>query len=335
MTAGATIESTPGARRGAAGGALALRPSLTIRIALAIGIGLVAGLLSAQGVYASPVPQPDFFVLWRATTMVLGAANPYELIVPMPGADLFQTFFAYPLPAIGLALPFVWLSPEAATVAFIGCSSALFAYAITRDGFMRLPALLSVPFVLAMRSGQTSIGAVALGILPLAGGLAVMKPNLGLALFAWCPRWRTVIYGGALLAGSVLVAPEWPRWWLASIRHSPNYHPPILLFGGVVVLLALLRWRDPGARLLVAMAVIPHALFFYDDLTLWLIPRTHRETMLLTWCSWLAYGGWFATSYDVTAQAFDIRRMGPWILWCLYVPCLVMILRRPNTPHAL
>jgi hypothetical protein len=202
--------------------------------------------------------------------------------------------------------------------------------AITRDGFHRVPLIFSAPFFVVCQAAQTSAVTLALALIPAAAGLTVMKPNLGLALFVRAPAFRTAIVGGALLIGSVVVAPEWPNHWRALLGTTPNYRSAVMVMGGPVALAALLRWRNPEARLLLAMALIPHALFFYDELPLWLIPRTQREAMTLTRWSWVAYGAWLFTSYDATLGTADLRDMAQWLVPCLYIPAAVMVLRHPH-----
>ncbi len=265
-------------------------------------------------------------MLWNAAHIVLDGGDPYKLMW-FSKVPALNTPFNYPLPAIGMGLPFVWMRQENAAIAFVACSAALLGLALTADGFARVPILFSVPFVFAAQLSQTSFLILALGLVPAAAGLTVMKPNIGLALFAWRPRLRTVIVGGALLVGTLIVAPTWLSEWLSFIGRSPTHHAPILGVGSVA-LLALLRWRRPEARLLVAMALVPHGLYFYDELPLWLVASTRREAMLLTGTSWLGWLGWVATSNGPTGPQF--RDIAPWLVASLYLPCLIMILRRPN-----
>jgi hypothetical protein len=184
------------------------------------------------------------------------------------------------------------------------------------------------------RLGQTSAMTMALALIPAAAGLTVMKPNLGMALFVREPRWRTVSYGAALVLGSIIISPRWPAEWLRVISTTPNHYAVVGSAGGALMLLAVLRWRTHEGRLLLAMSVIPHALYFYDELPLWLVARTHREALLLTWCSWAGLGGWVLTSYDRNTGALDFRGMAAWSTWLLYLPCLIMVLRRPNEGYA-
>src|SRR5262249_8132815 len=154
---------------------------------------------------------------------------------------------------------------------------------------------------------QTSFLILALALIPAAAGLTVMKPNIGLALFAWRPRLQTILFGGLLILGTVVISPHWPIEWLGWVRNSPSHCARVFGVGGVA-LLALLRWRRPEARLLLAMAFIPHGLYFYDELPLWLVASTRREALALTGASWLGWLGWVATSAGPS-----FRDIAPWM----------------------
>jgi hypothetical protein len=96
------------------------------------------------------------------------------------------------------------------------------------------------------------------------------------------------------------------------------------------MLLALLRWRRPEARLLLLMSCIPQFPFFYDQLALWLIPQSRRETLNLTWCSHAAFVAWFVLSFDWESGMVVMSTAAPYVLALLYIPCLIMVLRKPN-----
>jgi hypothetical protein len=139
--------------------------------------------------------------------------------------------------------------------------------------------------------------------------------------------WRGALAAAAVLALSFLVLPTWVGDWRAGLGKL-DYHPaPILTFPGALAALALLRWRRPEARLLVAMACVPQLLFFADQLPLWLIPRTKRETMALSACSLAAFLGWFVL---LKPGDYYVMKAAPWVTSFLYLPALVMVLRRPN-----
>src|SRR6185437_16309134 len=128
------------------------------------------------------------------------------------------------------------------------------------------------------------------------------------------------------------VRPAWPLHWWPIARTSSYVKSPVLSFAwfAPVLLLAALRWRTPEGRLLLAMAILPQAPFAYDQLALWLIPRTHRESLLLTYCSWLQLAAWLAFTFDWRSGVVVLTSQAPYLIAGLFLPCLVMVLRRPN-----
>jgi hypothetical protein len=96
---------------------------------------------------------------------------------------------------------------------------------------------------------------------------------------------------------------------------------------GPVILLALLRWRRPEARLLVALAFVPQLLFWADQLPLFLIPRTRGETKALFLCTAAGFLIWYVQFWDNPAY---VLAAAPYVLASAYIPCVIMVLRRPN-----
>ncbi len=137
----------------------------------------------------------------------------------------------------------------------------------------------------------------------------------------------------ALTAVSVLVWPTWPWAWLPNLREATYTIAPVTLTGGGLALLALWKWRRPEARLLATMACVPHTMLPYETLPLFLVPQTWREACVL-----LA-GTAFAVALHRTGEPYVspeawVAASGGWIIWCVYLPCLVMVLRRPNVGDA-
>jgi hypothetical protein len=150
----------------------------------------------------------------------------------------------------------------------------------------------------------------------------VAKPN----------RWA--IYGGVLLlAAAFIVQPHWVESWRgalagASMERAKGYFyvAPVVMPGGFVALAALARWRRVEARVIVAMACVPHTILLYEAVPLFLVPRTLREAELLVFLSYvvlalLPHTSSFTNDLDVSAR---------WITLLLYIPATLMVLRRPN-----
>ena len=65
---------------------------------------------------------------------------------------------------------------------------------------------------------------------------------------------------------------------------------------GSFLWLSVLRWRQPEARLLLAMGAVPQLLFFADQLTLFLVARNRREAVLFTAAGAVVGSIWVASS---------------------------------------
>lgn len=303
------------------------RPRLAARVAIAMLFALAAGAICWRAQYVAHALGGDNLMIWRAAHIVLDGGDPYRLMWWMELPAL-HTPFNYPLPAVAMGLPFVWLRQQTAAIAFVATSAALLGFAITRRNLDRIAILFSVPFIFAAQLSQTSFLILALALLPATAGLTVMKPNIGLALFVWRPRWWAVFSGGLLLVGTIVISPEWPAEWLALVRSSPTHSAPIATGIGALALLAVLRWRRPEARLLIAMTLIPHGLYFYDELPLWLVASSRREALVLTGASWIGWVLWLATSEGSGAPRLHDAAL--WLVASIYLPCLWLVLRRPN-----
>ena len=125
----------------------------------------------------------------------------------------------------------------------------------------------------------------------------------------------------------------WPGWltaWRATLASAPHVVAPVTRLGGPLLLLALLKWKRPDARLLLAMACVPHTAVLYETIPLFLIPETWLEAWLLWVMALLAFGAqWLAGPY--TSQTDYWASGARWIVLLMYLPCLVMVLRRPNS----
>lgn len=284
------------------------------RLAITTAIGLLSAILSYLH-KTTAGHAADFMWPYLGAKLFLAGSNPYAGIMAGIPYDFDAPLF-YPLPTILLILPFTYLPPVAAGALFFGLSSALLAWALTQDGmYWRLLTFLAAPYWIALTSNQWSPILTAIMLLPSLHALAILKPNLGLPIFIALPRLRPILIGTTLLGLSILLLPSWPFDWLHNTRASR--HPaPFTIFPGVLLLAALLRWRDYRARLLLALAVVPQRLLFYDQLMLWLVARTPKESLLLTLCSWLAVAGILFSGHSER-----------WVICAVYLPALICVLR--------
>ena len=148
----------------------------------------------------------DFFQNWVNARALARGADPYVVGCPVtpPCADARQY---YPATAGVAVLPLAAIPAGAAAVLFVGLSAGVLGFAIARTGAWRAPMLLSWPFIVAVDGGQWAPLLVAAALLPGMRWLYPVKPQLGLALFAWRPSWRAVLLGLALLAVSLALMP--------------------------------------------------------------------------------------------------------------------------------
>jgi hypothetical protein len=296
---------------------------LRTRLLLAAGTGVFGGALAAHTQIMNGPYGGDFRVVWVAARSILHGADPYGFSATGTVPDLAQRFF-YPLPAALFGVPFAWLAPAIAAVCFAAASATFLMFAMTRDGFARVPFVLGIPFILASKISQTTPLITALALTPALAGLSLLKPNLGAAFLARSWRPGAVLACGALCVAAFIAFPDWPALWLATVRSSTVHEAPFRTSVGALGALSILRWRRPEARLLLVMTLIPHGLAFYDEIPLWLVANSRREAMMLSLFSWLGCLAWLTLG--------DARFMhsGPWSTTFLYLPATAMVLRRPN-----
>jgi len=308
------------------------RPALTNRLLVATAIGIVGGIVAAIRFIRAPLHSSDFGNAWFGAAALRHGADPYGLLGPGLQFEWPWRLY-YPVTSMVVALPLSFLDELTATFLFVAISSALLAFALTADGWYRLPLFLSWPFVIAAAAGQWSPILTAAVLLPSLGWILIAKPNLGAAIFASTSSERlqkTAAIGGALiLAFSLVWFPGWPREWLTVIEQQRHMSAPIVRPGGVFVLLALLKWRRPEARLIVALACVPQTNSWYEALPLLLVPSNLRESLILSFLSTL---GFFLPPYVMTARnelEFNAQ-MGSLMVAICYLPATLMVLRRPN-----
>jgi hypothetical protein len=297
------------------------------RIAGAIAIGAVAAVVSG---FLLPLTHgADFAQFHFHARKWLQGGDAYSGGFPvLRGSRVVPEPCFYPFPALLVVAPFALLPLGAAVAAFVGVSAALLAYAVIGRCPERLPLFLGPGFFVALVLGQWSPIITATVLLPVLGWLCVLKPNLGLAVTASNPNKTAIIGGGVLLVATLLLQPNWPAEWLRNLHSMPPHPMPIRLPGGFLILIALLRWRRPEARLVAAMACVPQLMYFADQLPLWLVAKTRRETMVL---SAMSASAWIASMIiNIQAGRQPAFSSVPFVLAGVYLPVLIMVLRRPN-----
>lgn len=319
-------------------------PSLVRRSLLALLIAMIAGgfVWFTHRSMMQESLSPDSLALWRGARIVLDGGNPYDVATwhTMPAGDSDPEAWReaieplyYPLPALIVWAPFALGSFLAGSIAFCSLGAFACAFALSRGGLHRVWLCGGVPFIVALRFGQWSTWLVAAAALPLLGFLLPAKPNLGLPLFLARPSRVATASAFALVAVSMMVMPSWPVAWYAAItgpfRETVPHPMPVTQFAGagVLVLLALLRWRRPEGRLIALMACVPQLPFWADQLPLATVAESRREVIWSVVAGHIAFLAWFAFARKVEMY---VPVMAPYALAGTYLPALFMVLRRPN-----
>jgi hypothetical protein len=279
--------------------------------------------------FDKPLGGSDFDQLWQSARALLAGQDPYAVIGPGDPAR-FQYPLFYPLTAALVAVPFTPLSFQLARLVFAAVAGGVLGYAFGKHRPWLWPTFFGVPFMLAARNVQLSPLLTAAILLPWLGWLAAAKPNFGLVMLAGSGSRRAILIllsgSGALLVLSLALRPDWPWEWRAALATADHFRPLILRPGGVIMLMALLRWWDPDARLLLALALVPQTGLFYDALPACLVARTRMQAAAIAFCTQIA--GVYATTLRAPEFAEASWKTGTLVLWGALVPPLVVVLRR-------
>ncbi len=309
-------------------------PTLHWRWALAVAMGLGVALYVVARAHAFPRWVADIDQSWVGARALLHGQNPYVAVGPSGTAMYLPWPLFYPLPALLFIVPFTALPLDLFRPVFFGVSSAWLAFAVTRRGYWGLAIFASATFLGAVASGAWEPLLVAAALTPGAAALYVAKPNVGLALASALPARRATLIGvgvaAALCVISVIVRPGWISDWRHALASGTHFAGPLRRPGGIIALAALAKWRRAEARLVLTLAAVPQTLMVQAALPLLLVARSRIEIVLLALLSFVPYlVQLHAARQNVPFQILT-ERTGTWIALCLYVPCVIMLLRRPN-----
>lgn len=276
----------------------------------------------------------DFTYVWFGARAVLRGLNPYTAI---RAADVpYEARFYYPLTAAVLGVPLSWLRVNVAAAMMIAITGGLSAFALTRRAWWPLLILLSAPAYVACLSGQWSFLLVLAALVaPALGPAAAVKPNLALAMLLRHSTRRALVVaivgGGVLLAISLAIRPSWPLDWWRTLRDpgARQYRIPALTIEGLPLWLALARWRHTDARLVLGMAFVPQAGFFYDQLPLLLVAKSRTQLLALVVMSHVAAFIPTVILPDHSTPAALSRSLMRYVIVGLYWPALLLVMRRP------
>jgi hypothetical protein len=271
----------------------------------------------------------DAGIFHDATAALLRGDDPYRWIATHRPQPLY-----YPLPALLILAPLGWLPQAVFHVVWSAIGGALLGLAASRRPGLA-PVLLSAAFMSAAVEGQWSPVLTAGVVLPGLAALWIAKPSLALPLGVGWPfairEHRPAIIGSILLlALSLAILPSWPAAWLEAVSGS-THHAPVMRPGGFLLLLAWLRWRQPEARLLGTLALIPHTVGLYEVVPLFLCCRSKWEGYALAGLTYLAA---FLAPHR-PGMSLTVGAEGwPVMLLLVYLPALALTLRpawRPST----
>lgn len=292
-------------------------------------IGATLALLAMIRTIQAPAGVMDLDQLWQAGQALRAGLDPYQVIGPGQPYE-FRWPFYYPFTGALFGIPLSWLPLPAARVGLVMLGGALFGYAIGKTRPDLWPLLLSWPFISASRVGQWSPYFAAALLLPAVGAVAVLKPNLALVLLAGARErklWWVVAGSLLVLLGiSLAIRPDWPLAWREQLAAAEHFKPLVFRPGGFLMLAGLLRWRDPDARLIVALSLVPQTGMSYEALPALTVARTRVEALGLTVLSQLALGGTAFTASE--PFALESWQIGTLTLWFILFPALALVLRR-------
>lgn len=288
-----------------------------------------------------PTWPTDFDQLWFAARALRTGENPYDVVGPGRAFAWDWPLF-YPLPAVLAAVPFSWLPVTWARVAFATAAAGTLGFAIGPRLAVLWPMALSAAFLMSAARTQWSPFVLAAAWLPALSILAIAKPTIGLAslaphLHARLLRDRStrrtamtwVAAASAVLILSLVLRPTWISDWRSAIATATHIKPPVASFPGWLLALAALRWRRPEARLLLVMACVPHTPSVYDLLPLFFLCRTLRDSLSLALLTHLGFWGNIVLGGGTTFDAYA-EGLARVLMVAVYLPALVMVLRRPN-----
>ncbi len=301
------------------------------RVVVAVGIGLAAGFLGWRARASGAGNYSDFDLLWIAARFARAGRDPYQALPAMGSLPLY-----YPLPAVLVVLPFAAAPMVVAYALFAGIGAGLMAYAVTAVGWWPLVTMLGYAATQSITLGQWSLASTAIAVLPGLAWLAIVKPTTaGAVAVAYLPRsirGRALIVnlaiGAILMTASFVILPNWVSEWRAGLHTAHHYTMPITYPLGVPLVLALLRWRRPEARLIFFLALAPQSLIPYDTAPLALVVRTKFEAIAFVLLGALEQYLFDSGVSRDAAVAFHAN--APTVLLLMYLPALVMVLRRPN-----
>ena len=308
------------------------RPSVAARVTFALLVAALSAAFAwvlARNTGANYVA--DFDQIWWAARLVLHGQDPYAVINgSRPG---FPFHYFYPMPATWAAIPLAGLDVYAARVTFAAASGAVFAYAVTRERWLPAVAVASQSYWSCVYLVQWTPIIAAAAVLPWLGWTWACKPNVA-AIAAVGVRDRRALlvslaFAAAFAVATLLVDPGWPLRWRDALETAEHFRPIVTRPLGALLLLAVLRWRRAEARVLLALALVPHTPGTREALLFFVTPLNWMQAFALVVGSW---GARWAVNGVPWREDFVLamaRSADSFLLW-MFLPLLVLTLARPN-----
>ena len=307
-------------------------PTRGARIAVATLIATIAAIFPLAEHLRVPNRPSDFGIIWFGARSLLHGVDPYPLVGPGRFYE-WDWDMLYPATSMVVAIPFSWLPEFAAATAFVWISTLLLAYALTEKGWDLLFLFPSSAFIVAARAAQWSPLFSAAFLMPTLGFVLSAKPNVGGAIALASDSRRLLVMAAAgfvfLMTISLILLPGWPIAWLTAVRQATHLTAPIATTGGFAILIVLLRWRRPEARLILFLACIPQTGSWYEALPLLLVAQTRRQSQVLSLVSSL---GFILIRYLIHGQpeAQFNREVSQLMVAFAYLPAAIVVLKREN-----
>jgi hypothetical protein len=282
--------------------------------------------------------QADIDQLWFAARALLQGRDPYALIGPGREFEYDWPLY-YPLPAALFLVPLAPLPAIVARIVMAAASGGLLAYLIARTDPRALILFASYAYYANAWYAQWTPLLMCALYVPAIGLFFAAKPSVGAAMLGGMRESRAMrvacLAAFVPAAVSFVVQPGWIARWLIAVESSDHFRSFVSLPGGFLLLLAVMRWRRWEARLFLAMAVLPQTLHPLATLPLLLLPATLIERALLALLTFLpslmiAREPWGSRFAEAPGFAEATQVFGSTVLVSIWLPALVMLLRRPN-----
>jgi hypothetical protein len=290
--------------------------SPALRIYISLLIAIASGVLCWLTLKHFHLGGGDFTWSYLSGNDLLQGLDPYRRPVS-------RKWIPYPLPAALIGILFTPFRIDVAAAIFFGLSSGVLSFGLCQNGYIRLLAFLACPYFAALMWAQWTPLIAASAFFPPLMALLLVKPHIA-APVVLTRMNRTgmivcVIFG--LL--SLLLYPTWPLKWISQLAQFQRYFP-LLTLPGPLLLLAIRRFHDRDARLLLLASVFPQR-WYYDAFILWIIPKSRKELL------WTSLASWAAFAWRLREPQQTTEEMGTLCVLCFYLPMLFVILMRPRS----